>query len=78
MAIFEKHGMKNIGYWLAQDTPDTLIYILAHKDRDTAAVSWKAFVADPAWREVYQNSIADGRLVKKVVSVYMDPTDFSP
>ena len=31
--LFERHGMKNVGYWTSADAPasaDTLIYILAH------------------------------------------------
>lgn len=78
MALFEKHGMQNVGYWIPADQPDTLIYILAHKDADAAQASWKAFVADPAWQEVYQASIADGRLVAKIENTFMTKTDYSP
>jgi hypothetical protein len=78
MALFEKHGMQNVGYWIPADQPDTLIYILAHKDADAAQASWKAFVADPAWQEVYQASIADGRLVAKIENSFMTKTDYSP
>src|SRR5262245_16737606 len=37
--IFNKHGMKSIGYWSPQDAPDsanTLIYVLEHPSRDAA------------------------------------------
>lgn len=37
--LFEKHGMVNIGYWIPADEPlksNTLIYIVAHKDRAAA------------------------------------------
>ena len=77
-ALFEKHGMKNIAYWSPADQPDTLIYIIAHKDGDAAKASWTAFVGDPEWQRVYADSIADGRLVKKIDSVYMTKTDYSP
>jgi hypothetical protein len=78
MQIFEKHGMKNIGYWVAADKPDTLIYILAHKSRQEADKSWKAFRRDPEWLRVFAESQKNGSLTKKVESVYMTPTDFSP
>ncbi|MEM7080993.1 MAG: NIPSNAP family protein [Pseudomonadota bacterium] len=78
MALFEKHGMKNIAYWHPAEQPDTLIYIIAHKNADAAAASWAAFGADPAWQEAYANSIADGRLIKELESVYMSKTDYSP
>jgi NIPSNAP protein len=78
--IFDRHGMTSIGYWVPQDAPDsqnTLIYILAHKSRDAAKASWAAFQADPEWQKVSAESQKDGRIVTKVVSVFMDPTDFS-
>lgn len=79
-ALFEKHGMKNIGYWVPSDGPqheNTLIYILEHKSRDAAKASWDAFRADPAWVKVRTESEASGKIVTKVESVYMDATDFS-
>ncbi len=78
MRLFEKHGMKNIGYWVPVDKPDTLIYIVAHKSREAAAKSWKEFQADPEWQAVYKESHKNGKLVNKVVSQYMTPTDYSP
>ena len=35
-------------------------------------------MADPQWQQAYQASIVDGKLVAKVDSVYMQPTDYSP
>lgn len=81
--LFEKHGMANIGYWVPQDEPakqNTLIYVIAHKDRDAAKKSWDAFRADAEWTKVRTASEAPengGKIVTKVDSVYMDPTDFS-
>jgi len=78
MQLFEKHGMKNIGYWVPIDKPDTLVYIVAHKSRTAADASWKAFQNDPEWKQVYKESHKNGVLVKKVVRVYLNPTDYSP
>jgi hypothetical protein len=81
MRIFKKHGMENVGYWHPQDAPDsanTLIYIISHKSRDAAKASWAAFQADPDWQRVSTESQVNGRIVSKVVSVFMDPTDYSP
>ena len=78
--LFERHGMKNIAYWTPLDEPaksNTLIYVLAHASRDAAAVSWKAFQADPEWIEVRDKSEANGKIVEKVDSTYMAKTDFS-
>ena len=78
MKLFEKHGMKNIMYWTPVDKPNTLIYVIAHKDKDAAAASWKAFREDPEWKKVAEETQRDGKLVEKVESVYMTPTDYSP
>jgi hypothetical protein len=78
--LFEKHGMKNIGYWVPADSPasqNTLIYIISHKSRDAAKASWDAFRADPDWVKVKSESEANGAIVDHVVSVFMNPTDFS-
>jgi len=81
MRIFEKHGMQNVGYWIPQDAPDsenTLIYLLAHPSRDAADASWKAFLEDPEWQAVAEESQRDGRLISGLERVYLDPADFSP
>jgi hypothetical protein len=78
--LFAKHGMKNIGYWIPADPPDsqnTLIYVLAHESRDAAKKSWSEFGSDPEWKTVRDASDKAGKIVEKVESVYMTPTDFS-
>jgi hypothetical protein len=78
--IFNRHGMESIGYWVPQDpekSKTTLIYILAHPSREAAAKNWKEFSADPEWKKVQADSEANGKIVQKVESVFMDPADFS-
>ena len=79
--IFEKHGMKNVGYWVPQDAPlkqNTLIYILAHPSREAAAKNWEAFRTDQAWQKARAESEAKGPLVSRVESVFVEATDYSP
>jgi len=79
--LFEKHGMKNVGYWTPSEGPlagTTLIYILEHKSRDAAKASWAAFGADPAWQKARADSEAGGRIVAKLESVFLTATDYSP
>lgn len=81
MAIFARHGMTNVGYWTPQDSArreNTLVYLLAHRSREAARESWAAFGRDPEWRRVQSESEADGRIVERVESVFLEPTDFSP
>ena len=79
-ALFEKHGMVNVGYWLPveEKEPNKLYYILEHRSRDAAKASWSAFGSDPEWQKVRDASEAAGRIVSKVDSTYMEMTDYSP
>jgi hypothetical protein len=78
MPLFEKHGIKNVAYWVPLDKPDTLIYIVAHKSREAADKSWKEFQADPDWQKARKESEINGGLVKKVDRQYLSPTAYSP
>jgi len=75
--LFEAHGMKNVGYWLTEGEEKKLVYLITHKDRAAAKANWKGFIEDPKWKKAYQASIADGKLVKKITSEFLTPTDFS-
>ena len=79
LAIFQKHGMTNIGYWLPQTNSDNLlIYLLAYPSREARGQAWKEFSADPEWQAVARESERNGRLVTKVDSVFLEPTTFCP
>ena len=78
--LFEKHGITSVGYFVPQDAPmsqNTLVYMLAHKDRESAKQNWAAFQKDPDWIKAFTESQKNGTLTSQVVSVFMDPTDFS-
>jgi hypothetical protein len=79
--IFNNHNMKSVGYWIPQDAPtkdNTLVYIISHDSREAAKKNWADFQADPEWKKVSAESQVDGPIVSKVVSVFMDATDYSP
>jgi hypothetical protein len=77
-ALFKKHGMEIIGFWTDEKRPDVLIYILAFPGKEAAEKSWKEFREDPDWIKAKEESEKDGKLVDKVESVFMNPTDYSP
>ena len=81
IGIFNKHAMKSVIYLSPQDAPDsanTLIYVLEHPSREAAKKAWADFQTDPEWVKVSAESQVNGRIVSKVVSVFADPTDYSP
>jgi hypothetical protein len=84
LALFDKHSITSVGYWLPADkdkgADNTLIYIVAHKDKPSAEASWKAFRADPDWVATKAASEVHGSLTvpNGVKSVFMTPADYSP
>jgi hypothetical protein len=77
--LFEKHGIANFGYWVpVNNTNNQLIYLLGHADRDAAKKSFKAFGSDPEWQKAAKASEANGKLVSRIESVFLKPTDYSP
>lgn len=77
LALFESHGMENVGYWVTREEKPKLVYILKHKSEDAAQESWAGFRNDPKWKSAFQASRVDGPLVKKVESKFLSATDFS-
>jgi hypothetical protein len=86
LKLFAKHGLTSFGYWTPTEKKDgageKLVYILAHKSKEAADASFKAFRADPGWVEAKKASedkaggpltVTDG-----VKSEFMTPTDYSP
>ena len=73
VAIFEKHGAEVIAAWQRLDDPNTLVWMLAYRDRAHRDEVWTAFGADPDWaalREKYQVPLS--------IEVYwMSATDYS-
>ncbi|MEQ1946129.1 MAG: NIPSNAP family protein [Bryobacteraceae bacterium] len=81
MRIFKKHNMTSVGYFVPQDDPqakNTLLYILEFPSREAAKKSWDEFRADPEWQKVQKESEANGKIVGNIVSVFAEPTDYSP
>jgi len=85
--LFEKHGMTNVVYWhLLKGQPGddkTLIYLLAHKDKDARNKSFADFAKDPDWVAARKASEekAGGSLTEPkggVVFEFLKPTDYSP
>ena len=82
LRLFDKHGIESVAYWTsaaAEGKPaDTLVFILAYKDKEARESAWKAFGEDPDWVKAKAASEKNGPLVQKVDQVFMTPTDYSP
>ena len=49
VAIFEKHGAEVVAVWQSLEDSNTLIWMLAYRDRAHREEVWAAFRADPEW-----------------------------
>ena len=79
-AIFKRHNMKSVGYWVPEDAPGSqnlFIYVLQHPSRGEAEKNWAAFQADPEWQKVKKDSENQGPLVDHIDRYFMDPTSYS-
>ena len=50
VAIFEKHGAEIVAVFQSLENPDTLVWMLAYRDRDHRQEVWRAFLDDPEWK----------------------------
>lgn len=75
---FRKAGMDIVGFWVSAEKPDTLVYMLAFKDRASAERAWKALSADSEFLAALKASEVNGRLIDKIDAMYIDPTTYSP
>ena len=52
VALFEKHGAQIVGNWQSLENPNTLIWMLAYRDRAHREEVFSDFRADPDWKEL--------------------------
>jgi hypothetical protein len=79
--LFQKHGIELVGFWTpieGDEAKDTLYYIVAFPNAEAQKKAWQAFQNDPAWKKTKADSEKDGVLVKKVDSMNLKATDYSP
>lgn len=80
LKLFERHGIKNIGYWTSNigDYSNRLIYIVAFESVEQRERAWAAFGADPDWQKARRESEVDGVLTTRTFNTLLKPTDYSP
>ncbi|MBA2117927.1 NIPSNAP family protein [Bremerella alba] len=78
LALFEKQGMTNVAYFTPVEMPNTLIYVVAHKDAAAMKKAWDGFRNDQEWQQLWEKSTKDGKIVIKVDRQILRPVDYSP
>jgi hypothetical protein len=72
--VFKQSGVEVLAVWQNLDDPNTLIYLLAYKDRAARDAGWAKFNADPKWTELRTKYFVP----LNAKAIMMSATDYSP
>ncbi len=77
--IWAKHGIRQAGFWtvLVGDGNNDLHYLLAWESLAERERVWTAFLADPAWIKVRDETEKDAPIIANITSSFLKPTAFS-
>lgn len=74
VAIFQRLGAEFVGAWQHMGDPNTLVWMLAYRDRAHREQVWAAFNKDPEWDALRRKYFVP----LKTNTFLISPTDFSP
>lgn len=79
LRIWEKHGIRQAGFWTTMigESNQELIYLLAWESLAERERKWSAFIADPEWIAVRDETEKDGPIVATLANSILQPTSFS-
>jgi hypothetical protein len=72
--LFVKHGAEIVGVWQHLGNPDTLVWMLAYRDRAHREEVWAKFGADPEWKALMSKYMVP----LSPNTFLMSATDYSP
>jgi hypothetical protein len=70
--LFKKHDIKVCDFYEDADGAEKIYYICEFTDRAARDAAFASFGADPAWTAAFEASHADGLIVEKVESFFMN------
>jgi len=79
IGIWEKHGIRQAGFWTTMigESSEQLSYLLAWESLAEREQKWAAFISDPEWLAVKDETEKDGPIVADVANSILQPTAFS-
>ncbi len=76
--IWKRLGIRPVGFWENVIGPNnTLTYLLAWESLEERQRKWDAFVSDPEWLKVAEETNKNGPLCLKLTNTIMKPTKYS-
>lgn len=73
LGLFARHGIHSVGYWVREDDPSLLVYLLWHEGDPKD--NWGAFKQDPDWISARAASEEKGSLTASIETVFLDPVE---
>jgi hypothetical protein len=79
LRIWERHGIRQAGFWttIVGESNHELTYLLAWESLAEREQKWTAFLADPEWVSVRNETEKDGPIVATIANSILQPTSFS-
>ena len=80
LGIWKRLGIQPVAFWTVMigESNQVLIYILRWKSLAEREEKFAAFLADPEWQRIYEDTEKNGTLSLGVTNFIMKPTSFSP
>lgn len=76
--IWKRLGIRPVGFWENVTGPNnTLTYLLAWESLAEREKKWDAFMSDPEWIKVNEETSKNGPIVLKLTTTFMKPTEYS-
>jgi hypothetical protein len=77
--IWKRMGIRPVAFWENVIGPSNILtYILAWESLKERQEKWDAFVSDPEWLKVMEETHKNGPIVLKSTNTIMRPTSYSP
>jgi len=79
LAFWERHGIRQAGFFttLVGENSNRLTYLLAWETLAEREQKWTAFIKDPDWVKVRDESERDGPILANIRNELLTPTAFS-
>lgn len=79
LALWDKHGIRQAGFFttMVGESSNRLTYLIAWGSLAEREAKWTAFITDPAWIAVRDESERDRPIVAKISNQLLAPTAFS-
>ncbi|MEO6014682.1 MAG: NIPSNAP family protein [Devosia sp.] len=79
LKLWHKHGIKQAGFFttLAGPASNDLTYLIAWDSLAERERKWSAFISDPEWHAMRDQSEKDGLILSNIATSFLTPTAFS-